>query len=120
MSALQILRNKLSFIRGMLVWFALSLGVAMASPMVNPQALTLVCSAAGVVQLKTGTDGNAPATPLHTMHCVLCLSTAAPPVTVAAVDTPSALAFVLRAAPAQRPQGRVTVAAAARGPPALV
>jgi hypothetical protein len=119
MSALQTLRNKLSFVRGMLVWFALSLGVAMASPLVNPQALTLVCSAAGVVQLKMGVDGDAPATPLHTMHCVLCVSMGAPPVTVAAVVAPTSLAFALRAAPAQRPQGRVTTAAAARGPPVL-
>ena len=103
----------------MLLWVTLSLGVAMASPMVNPQALTLVCSAAGVVQLKIGADGDAPATPLHTMHCVLCLSMGAPPVTVAAVAAPTSLAFALRAAPAQRPQGRITTAAAARGPPAL-
>ena len=119
MSALQTLRNQLSVVRGMLLWFTLSLGVAMASPMVNPQALALVCSAAGVVQLKIGADGDAPATPLHTMHCVLCLSMGAPPVTVAAVAAPTSLAFALRAAPAQRPQGRITTAAAARGPPAL-
>ncbi len=119
MSALQTLRNQLSVVRGMLLWFTLSLGVAMASPMVNPQALTLVCSAAGVVQLKIGADGDAPATPLHTMHCVLCLSMGAPPVTVAAVAAPTSLAFALRAAPAQRHQGRITTAAAARGPPAL-
>jgi hypothetical protein len=119
MSVLQILRNKLSFVRGMLVWFALSLGVAMASPLVNPQALTLVCSAAGVVQLKTSGEGDAPAAPLHTLHCVLCLSMGAPPVTLAAVAAPVSLGFVLRTAPAQRPQGRVTMAAAARGPPSL-
>jgi hypothetical protein len=118
MSALQILRNKLCFVRGMLVWFALSLGIAMASPLVNPQALTLVCSAAGVVQLKVGVDGDAPATPAHTMHCVLCLSIGAPPITLASMAEPVSLGFVLRAALAQRPQGRVTAAAAARGPPA--
>jgi hypothetical protein len=118
MSVLQTLRNKLAIVRGMLVWFALSLGVAMASPMVNPQALNLVCSAAGVVQLKVGADSDAPSAPMHTMHCVLCLSMAAPPVTAAALGVPTFLEFVLRAAPAQRPQGRVTAAAAARGPPA--
>jgi hypothetical protein len=52
------------------------------------------------------------------MHCVLCLSMVAPPVTAAALGVPTFLEFVLRAAPAQRPQGRVTAAAAARGPPA--
>lgn len=119
MSALQTLRNKLSLVRWMLVWFALSLGVAMASPMVNPQALTMVCSAAGVVQLKIGSDGDAPQTPLNAMHCVLCLSMAAPPVAATAVVAPASLNFVLRAAPALRPQGRITTAAAARGPPAL-
>jgi hypothetical protein len=118
MSALQTLRNKLSVVRGMLVWFALSLGVAMASPMVNPQALTLVCSAAGVVQLKIGSGDSAPQTPVHSLDCVLCLALAAPPVVAPTVAAPTSLHFVLRAAPAQRPQGRIATAAAARGPPA--
>jgi hypothetical protein len=52
------------------------------------------------------------------MHCVLCLSIGAPPITLASVAEPVSLGFVLRAALAQRPQGRVTAAAAARGPPA--
>lgn len=37
--------------RWVLVWFALSLGVAMASPLVNPRSLEMVCSGMGVMTL---------------------------------------------------------------------
>ena len=56
MSSLQSLRQARSVIRWMLVWFALSIGVAVAAPVVNPQALTLVCTTAGVVKLVSGSD----------------------------------------------------------------
>jgi hypothetical protein len=118
MSPLQSLRQAHTIVRWMLVWFALSLGVAVASPAVNPQALTLVCSAAGAVQLKVGTDGDAPQSMAHTLDCVLCMVAGAPPAAVAVVSVPAALGHVLRTAPAQRPMGTAVAAAAARGPPA--
>jgi hypothetical protein len=119
MSALQSLRQTQAVIRWMLVWFVLSLGVAVASPVVNPQALTLVCSAAGAVQLKVGTDGDAPQPLGHTLDCVLCMVAGAPPASAVAVHAPGALAHVQRSALAQRPVGAVVAASAARGPPAL-
>ena len=45
MPHLQTLRQALNLTRLVLVWFALSVGVAIASPMVNPQAMDLVCTA---------------------------------------------------------------------------
>ena len=42
--------------RAVLAWFLLSLGVAVASPLVNPQALELVCSGAGVMKLSRKRD----------------------------------------------------------------
>ena len=44
MPALRRAHRLASFV---LIWFVLSLGVAVASPVVHPQAMELVCSAAG-------------------------------------------------------------------------
>lgn len=117
MPSLHTLREARTIVRWMLVWFAVSLGVAVAAPVVNPQALTLVCSAAGVVQLKAGTDGDAQ--PMgHTLDCVLCMLAGAPSAAPVVVQAPVALAHVQRSALAQRPAGAIVAAAAARGPPA--
>jgi hypothetical protein len=37
--------------RCVLAWFLLSLGVAVAAPVVHPQAMELVCSAAGAIKV---------------------------------------------------------------------
>lgn len=118
MPSLQTLRDTRAIVRWMLVWFALSLGVAVASPMVHPQALTLVCSAAGAVQLKVGTDGDAPQPMGHTLDCVLCMVAGAPPAVSMQIQAPVALAHVQRSVLAQRPVGAIIAAPAARGPPA--
>mgnify|MGYP006911483676 FL=1 len=97
---------------------ALSLAVAVASPAVNPQALTLVCSAAGSVQLRPVGDADAPQVMAHTLDCVLCMVAGAPPVAEFALPASPVLAQGQPRALAQRPAGRVVAAAAARGPPA--
>lgn len=84
MPTLQTLREARSIIRWMLVWFALSIGVAVAAPVVNPQALTLICTTAGTLKFVTdAADDSAPGTlsgaHTHTLDCVMCLPTAAPP-----------------------------------------
>lgn len=75
---MQTLRRAHRLARFVLVWFVLSLGVAIASPLVKPQAMELVCSTAGAVKLvKTGDDGSQPAG--HLLDCPLCLTGSAPP-----------------------------------------
>ena len=51
LQALQTLRNSHQLIRLVLVWFVLSLGAAIASPLVNPQAAELICTGTGVMKL---------------------------------------------------------------------
>jgi hypothetical protein len=92
MSALQYLRQSKLIARWVLVWFALSVTAAVAAPVLNPQALTLVCSAAGQVKLVNATSGDDAASTvdaqgaagavadLHShLDCVLCLSLNVPP-----------------------------------------
>jgi hypothetical protein len=90
MQALQFLRQSKLIARLVLVWFALSVTAAVAAPVLNPQNLTLVCTAAGQVKLvnanssehvvaatdaKGATDTQGVAVGLHQhLDCVLCLS----------------------------------------------
>lgn len=82
MLSLQRLRECRTIVRCMLVWFCMSMGVAIASPVVYPQALTLVCTTAGAVKLVAfaDTEQSTPTAMAHTLDCVLCLCAGAPPV----------------------------------------
>ena len=115
---MQVLRNASFLARLVLACFALSLGVAIASPIVKPQAVELICSG-GVVKLVTqGDDNGTPAGP-HTLDCPLCAATGAPP--VAAQDPVPAiqpLGHVLQSIPAARIAALTAAPLPARGPPA--
>ena len=83
MFSLQSLRNAPILPRLVLVWFALFLGVAVASPLVKPEASQWVCSALGGMKLvtadATGDDVGVPVA--HTaLDCPFCLPVIAPPV----------------------------------------
>ena len=43
-STMQMLRHSLHITRLVLVWFALSVGVAIASPVLNPKGMDMVCT----------------------------------------------------------------------------
>ena len=67
-------------------WFVLALGVSMASPLVRPGTLELVCTAAlsatGLapsVQLVEHSDGVLADAAALQPHCLLCLMAGAPP-----------------------------------------
>ena len=45
------LRHGRFLARLVLAWFALAIGVAVASPLVKPQAIELVCSGNGAIKL---------------------------------------------------------------------
>ena len=76
MQAFRQLRHLTRFV---LVWFALSLGVAMASSLVTPKATELVCTSGGMVKL-VAVDGTDSAAPSHAqMDCALCMPMALPP-----------------------------------------
>ena len=126
MMALQTMREARSIGRWMLVWFALSIGFAVASPAIKPQTLTQVCTAGGSVQWVTADTGDiagddpAAGQPVHGLDCVLCLTLAAPP---AADPQPGLLAGTCSAQPVVPGAPVVALrieAPAARGPPRSV
>jgi hypothetical protein len=74
-------RNARLLARQMLVWFALAVGVATASPLIQPQLSTLVCSAGGALRfLPVSEDAGALPAGAGLLDCPLCLQMAAPPV----------------------------------------
>ena len=47
MRVMQTIRSLRWLARLVLAWFVLSIGVAVASPLVNPQGMELICSGSG-------------------------------------------------------------------------
>lgn len=77
---MQWLRSTRSLTHLALVWFVLAFGAAVASPLIKPEALTLVCSANGGMKLLASspygedqTTGQASQSG-HALDCPLCLA----------------------------------------------
>ncbi|WP_293660475.1 DUF2946 family protein [Rhodoferax sp. OV413] len=124
MSCLQTLREARTIVRWMLVWFALSIGVAVAAPVVHPQAMTLICTTAGSVKWvaagSTNSAGIAPAgTQTHGLDCVLCLPSGALPVQPLPACAHLSPAAVMPSAHAVALPTGLLGPASARGPPSL-
>jgi len=103
----------------LVAWFALSVGMAVAAPLVAPQGMDIVCSGSGVMTGGAADDGAPVSLASHLQDCRSCVMTAAPP--------PLPLVLAASEAPAQPPATAlpVFVAAAAaaafsaRAPPAI-
>jgi hypothetical protein len=117
---MQALRNAQLIIRFVLVWFALSVGVAMASPIVKPQPMELICATDGAVRLLVQTDEGIQEMPSHGMDCSLCvLASAPPPVIQLSVEPQQVLSHVLHPIFAARIAALTAAPLPARGPPAF-
>jgi hypothetical protein len=118
------LRNAIQLTRFVLVWFALSIGVAIASPVVNPQVMDLVCTSTGsmklVVQGQNNGDVEGVAASSHTLDCPLCASISAPPPALnTSLTQPSPLAHDLQPLAAAHIAAITAPPLPSRGPPAL-
>ena len=118
---MQALRHIKQLGRLVLLWFALSLGVAVASPLVSPQSMELVCSSAGAIKMVVKTDDGARELGASHLDCPLCALTGAPP--PAADPTqfvhPLPLGHALQPIPAARLAAATAAPLPARGPPSL-
>jgi hypothetical protein len=120
MFSLQSLRNANRLTRFLLVWLVLFVGSAVASPLVKPEAVHLVCSAIGGVKLvqfdAAGADADAAA---HTaLDCPACLPLIAPPVADVFAPLPTGhLSHVLQPLPAARLASLLGQPWQARAPP---
>ena len=116
---MQTLRHAHLLARFVLVWFALSLGVAIASPIVKPQAMELICSGSGVMKVLVKSDEGSQKTLSVTMDCPLCANNSAPPPPAARLTAEplQPLAHVLQSIPAAHIASLTAVPPPARGPP---
>jgi hypothetical protein len=121
MFSLQSLRNAHRLTRFVLVWFALFVGAAVASPLVKPEAVHLVCSAIGGVKLVQvdATGGDVDSAVAHTaLDCPACLPLIAPPVADKLAPLPTGnLSHVLQPLPAARLASLLGQPWQARAPP---
>ena len=119
-SMLHTLRHARQLTRFVLVWFALALGVAMASPLVSPKSIDMVCASGGVMKLVVTDEGDQ-AKPKNTgLDCPLCLSVAFPPAPLALQAVkPSPLGHALQPIAAAHIASATAPPLPSRGPPAL-
>ena len=117
---MQTLRNAHLITRFMLVWFALSIGVAIASPLVKPQAMELICSSMGVMKLQIQGDDGSTDLSVKSLDCPLCATSSAPPPAASlAVEPVQPLAYVLQSIPSAIIAALTAAPPPARGPPAF-
>ena len=120
MPSLQTIRSLRWLARLVLAWFVVSMGVAVASPLVNPQAMELICSGSGSIKLLVHTDDGLQETPSHALDCPLCVHVGAPPpASQAALPVAHPLAHALRPIPAAHIAARTAAPLPPRGPPAV-
>ena len=117
-SLLQTLRRATALVRWVLLGFVLSLGVAIASPIVDPLATQLICSASGGMKvIVTSADGSTEVAS-QSMDCPLCVSLVAPPpVLKSAFEPTQPLSYALQSIPAAITPQRTAAPPPARGPP---
>ena len=116
---MQGLRHAIQLTRFVLVWFALSVGVAIASPVLNPKGVDMVCTGTGMMKLVVQGDDDSTAS-AKTMDCPLCTSmTAPPPELNTTLTQPSPLAHVMQPIAAAHIAAVTAPPLPSRGPPAL-
>ena len=124
MFSLQSLRNAHRLTRFVLVWFALFIGAAVASPLVKTEAVHLVCTAIGgvkLVQADTSDDEAGGAALRTALDCPACLPLIAPPAADVLAPLPTGnLSHVLRPLPAARLASLLGQPWQARAPPTFL
>ena len=105
-----------------LAWFVASIGVSIASPLVHPQSLEVICSGSGAIKWLVQTDDGAVEMGATGMDCPLCAqANGAPPPSPAHPPLPtSPLAHAVQPVPAARIAAATAAPLPARGPPLLL
>ena len=121
MTLLHTLRNKPWLAKLALLWFALTLGVAVASPVVNPQTELVICTGAGMLKVVLADDGSVTTVAADAgdaLFCPLCLVGGAPvPVVMNTATPPQPLGHVLQSSPAAVLAALTAAPPPARAPP---
>lgn len=122
MTLLHTLRNTPWLAKLALLWFALTLGTAVASPMVNPQQELVICTGVGMLKVVLAEDGTVTTSATSgtgdALFCPLCMVGGAPaPFVVNTVVPAHPLSHVLQSIPAAHIAALTAAPLPARGPP---
>lgn len=119
---MQTLRNAHQLARFVLAWFVLTLGVAIASPVVHPRAMQLICSAAGDYKLVVQDDAGGGVVQHHTLECPMCVMGGGAPLVLGVPVMATERAMAVRPQPPLTTRIAVSPALLppARGPPRVV
>jgi hypothetical protein len=109
-----------SFARLVLVWFALFIGVAIASPIVNPTETQMVCTSAGGMKMVLSGEQGEESKVAANMDCPLCVVVALhSPSCQASINNLSPLAHALHPVAAALIASRSAPPFPSRGPPSF-
>ncbi len=115
---MQALRNAHLITRFVLVWFALFLGVAIASPFVSTHSDAPHCAAMEAMKVASGSHDDAGKQSIPKMDCPLCAGICAPPASVStAVAHAAPRSFLPYCHAATCAPLRTAAPPPARGPP---
>ena len=118
---MQYLRSTSIITRLVLVWFALSVGVAIASPLVQPKAMDMVCTSTGSMKLVVQGDNDSAATAVLSLDCPLCAGVGAPPSAInTSLTQPSPLSHALLHTVAAHIASLTAPPLPSRGPPTFL
>jgi hypothetical protein len=103
-----------------LLWFLLTLGVAVASPVVHPQQEMAICSGLGMQKVLVNDDGTITTSAVSGISCPLCLvGGAPPPATPPLAATVQVLGRLVPSKPVALFETLSATPPPARGPPAI-
>lgn len=122
MTLLNTLRNAPWLARLALLWFALTLTAAVASPMVQPRHELVICTGAGMLKVALADDGTVTTAALPdsggTLFCPLCLAgSASRPFSLDTLAPSQPLGRVLQSVPAASIAALTAAPPPARAPP---
>jgi hypothetical protein len=117
---MQTLRNSKFLAKLVLVWFALFLGSAVASTVIKPENLQMVCSTGGLMKMVDIGSDDGEIKVSASMDCPLCASVTTPPPPLSVhFEKHSPLAHALQAFAAAHIASVTAPPLPSRGPPAL-
>lgn len=106
-------------VRAVLMFYVLTLGVAMASAFINKGSDALICTSTGYKMISMNGDPDSGQSKTNTLDCPLCVASVLPPALPDTSDwlTQHALSYATRSIPAARLAAIVSAPLPARGPP---
>ena len=119
MRNMHALRTSSTLICLVLAWFALTLGVAMASPIVAPKTMEMICADGGTMKvIVVDKNGDVVEVGQHTLDCAMCLPASLPaPAATQQMIQPQPLAHALTPIEEARIAALVGAPLPPRGPP---